>query len=51
VDQSVDNQIETGKAEGVTVLDVTADRARIVVLFDALPEGAPHQGEIVIPPK
>jgi hypothetical protein len=41
--------METGKAEGITVLDVTADRAQIVVLFDSLPNGAPQQVEITIP--
>jgi hypothetical protein len=39
---SVDNAQVTGKAEGITVLDMDADRIRAVVLFDALPNGAPH---------
>jgi len=36
-----DEQV-TGKAEGITVLDIDADRIRAAVLFDALPNGAPH---------
>jgi len=49
VKQPVDGTPTIGKAEGVTVLDVTADRAQIVVLFDSLLNGAPHQGETTIP--
>jgi hypothetical protein len=49
VKQPVDGTPTIGKAEGVTVLDVTADRAQIVVLFDSLLNGAPHQSEITIP--
>jgi hypothetical protein len=49
VKQSVDGKPTLGKAEGVTVLDVTANRAQIVVLFDSLLNGAPHRGEITIP--
>jgi hypothetical protein len=39
---TVDNEQVTGKAEGITVLDIDADQIRAVVLFDALPNGAPH---------
>ena len=42
---------QAGKAEGVTVLDMTQDRAQIVVLFDGLPNGAPHLANITIPPR
>jgi hypothetical protein len=42
---------ETGKAEGVTVLDMAGDKAQIVVLFDGLPNGAPHLADITIPPR
>ena len=49
VKQPVDGTPTIGKAEGVTVLDVTVDRAQIVVLFDSLLNGAPHQGETTIP--
>ncbi len=49
VKQRVKDKMTTGKAEGVTVLDMTADRAQIVVLFDSLLNGAPHRAEITIP--
>jgi hypothetical protein len=39
---TVDNVQVTGKAEGITVLEIDADRIRATVLFDALPDGAPH---------
>jgi hypothetical protein len=43
---TVDNEQVTGKAEGITVLDIDADRIRAAVLFDALPNGAPHMAVI-----
>jgi hypothetical protein len=49
VTQQVDGEMKTGKAEGVTVLDMTADKAQIVILFDSLPNGAPHLANISIP--
>jgi hypothetical protein len=49
VTQQVDGETKTGKAEGVTVLDMTGDKAQIVVLFDSLPNGAPHLADISIP--
>jgi hypothetical protein len=49
VTQQVDGEMKTGKAEGVTVLDMTGDKAQIVVLFDSLPNGAPHLANISIP--
>lgn len=51
VAQPVDGKTKTGKAEGVTVLDTADDKAQIVVLFDGLPNGAPHRAEITIPPR
>jgi hypothetical protein len=39
---SVDNEQITGKAEAITVLDVDANQIRAAVLFDGLPNGAPH---------
>lgn len=49
VTQQVDGEMKTGKAEGVTVLETTGDEAQIVVLFDSLPNGAPHLANISIP--
>lgn len=49
VTEQVDGKTKTGKAEGVTILDMTADKAQIVVLFDSLPNGAPHLANISIP--
>ncbi|MBO4227123.1 DUF3616 domain-containing protein [Bradyrhizobium neotropicale] len=49
VTQRDGQEMKTGKLEGVTVLETAADKARIVVLFDSLPNGAPHQAEISIP--
>jgi hypothetical protein len=46
VTQQVDGETTTGKAEGVTVLETTADEAQIVVLFDSLLNGAPHLANI-----
>lgn len=48
VKQMVEGNLELGKAEAVTVLDRTADSARIVVLFDALLDGAPHEGKVTL---
>ena len=49
VKQPVKEKMTTGKAEGVTVLDATVDKAQIVILFDGLLNGAPHRSEISIP--
>jgi hypothetical protein len=49
VTQQVDGEMKTGKAEGVTILETTADTTQIVVLFDGLPNGAPHLANISIP--
>lgn len=51
VTQPVKSKRETGKAEGVTVLDMAEDRARVVVLFDGLANGAPHLANVTIPPR
>lgn len=48
VRQPVDGTLEIGKAEAVAVLDTTADRARLMVLFDGLANGAPHNADIQI---
>ena len=45
----VDGEMKTGKAEGVTVLDMKGDKAQIVVLFDSLSNGAPHLADVSIP--
>jgi len=42
-------RMETGKAEGVTVLDGASDQAQLVVVFDSLLNGAPHRADISIP--
>lgn len=49
VTQQVDGKPKTGKAEGVTVLGMAGNKARTVVLFDSLPNGAPHLATISIP--
>lgn len=49
VKQRIDGKVVIGKAEGVMLAEVTADRAQIVVLFDGLVNGAPHRGEITLP--
>jgi hypothetical protein len=46
VTQTIDGELKTGKAEGITVLDMDADRIRAAVLFDGLPNGAPHMAVI-----
>lgn len=46
----VKGETVTGKAEGVTVLDIAKDKAQIVILFDGLANGAPHLATITIPP-
>ncbi len=38
-----------GKAEGVTLLDVVAGTAQAVIVFDSLPNGAPHLAKFTIP--
>lgn len=40
VKEVVKNKEETGKAEGITMLDMDADKIRAVVLFDNLTDGA-----------
>ena len=49
VTQRVDGEMKTGKAEGATVLEAAVDQTQIVVLFDGLLNGAPHQATISIP--
>jgi hypothetical protein len=40
VTRTVEKKQVSGKAEGITVLDMDADKIRAVVLFDDLPDGA-----------
>ncbi|MET0677957.1 MAG: DUF3616 domain-containing protein, partial [Bradyrhizobium sp.] len=40
---------KAGKAEGLTVLDAAGNRAKFLVVFDGLKNGAPHSGEIELP--
>jgi hypothetical protein len=42
VTEVIKNKVETGKAEGIAVLDMDADNIRAVVLFDNLTDGAPQ---------
>ncbi len=49
VTEQVEGKTKTGKAEGVTVLDIKEDKAQIVILFDGLPNGAPHLADVSIP--
>jgi Protein of unknown function (DUF3616) len=46
VTQTVDNELKTGKAEGITVLDMNTSQIRAAVLFDSLINGAPHMAII-----
>ncbi len=39
------------KAETVAVLDQTADRLKLLVLYDNIDEGEPTQYEILLPPR
>jgi hypothetical protein len=41
--------VEDGKAEGVTVLDVTGQNVTFLIVFDGLKNGAPHRGEATLP--
>lgn len=49
VSQKVKGEDTVGKAEGLTVLEAAADKAQFVVVFDSLPNGAPHRGEVDLP--
>jgi hypothetical protein len=42
-------KIATGKAEGVTLLDVTGGAASAVFLFDGIADGSPHLAKFAIP--
>ena len=46
---TVDDKKVIGKAEVVTVLGATPEAASIVVMFDSLLDGAPHQASIRLP--
>ena len=47
--QDVNGEKTVGKAEGLAVLDATGNRAKFVVVFDALVNGAPYSGEVTLP--
>ncbi|MGJ4998493.1 DUF3616 domain-containing protein [Bradyrhizobium sp. HKCCYLS3077] len=49
VQQTVKGKPVVGKAEGLAVLAASADRLTFVVLFDSLPNGAPHRGAVELP--
>jgi Protein of unknown function (DUF3616) len=49
VKETVGGETKVGKAEGIVVLDATANRVQFVVVFDSLPNGAPRQGEALLP--
>jgi hypothetical protein len=49
ISQKVDGEKTTGKAEGLTVLDMGDHKATFVVVFDALTNGAPHRGDVALP--
>lgn len=49
VEQTVDGKRVVGKAEALGVLEASADRITFVVLFDSLPNGAPHRGAVDLP--
>jgi hypothetical protein len=40
---SVEEDSTRGKAEGIVVLHAAADKLRVIVLFDSLPNGAPRE--------
>jgi hypothetical protein len=40
---------KTGKAEGLTVLDVTGNTVKFLVVFDGLKNGDPQGGEVDLP--
>jgi hypothetical protein len=42
-------KMTTGKAEGVTLLDVTGEAASAVILFDGIEDGLPHLAKFAIP--
>jgi hypothetical protein len=45
----VQGKKKMGKAEGVALLEVRAGSAQAVILFDGLPNGAPHLAKFAIP--
>jgi hypothetical protein len=47
--ESVSKDGTVGKAEGLTVLDATGNRAKFLVVFDGLKNGDPHLGEVELP--
>lgn len=47
--ESISDDGTTGKAEGLTVFDVTGNTAKFLVVFDGLKNGDPHEGEVELP--
>lgn len=48
-DKNGRDKVVTGKAEGVTLMEVEAGSAQAVILFDSLLNGAPHIAKFTIP--
>jgi len=49
VEENIKGETVVGKAEALVVLEASADRVTFVVLFDSLPNGAPHRGQVDLP--
>ncbi|CCD92498.1 conserved exported hypothetical protein [Bradyrhizobium sp. ORS 375] len=49
VEQTIEGKPAVGKAEGLAVLEANPDRVSFIVLFDSLPNGAPHRGAVDLP--
>ncbi|BAM92868.1 conserved exported hypothetical protein [Bradyrhizobium oligotrophicum S58] len=49
VAETIKGETVVGKAEALAVLEASADRVTFVVLFDSLPNGAPHRGQVDLP--
>ena len=49
VEEDGEKKMKTGKAEGVTLLEIKAGAAQAVILFDGLENGAPSLAKFAIP--
>jgi hypothetical protein len=47
--ESISKDGTIGKAEGLTVIEVTGNKAKLLVVFDGLKNGDPHSGEVDLP--